>query len=113
MNPLFLIDFYKVGHVWQYPKGTKRIWSNWTPRYTQRSPAEAVHFGLQYFIRKYLIEDFNEHFFNEPVMSVCSEYAQLVKQALGTVPDIRHLVQLHQLQRLPLTIYDVGEILGG
>ena len=35
LNPLFLIDFYKVGHVSQYPPDTTQVWSNWTPRSTR------------------------------------------------------------------------------
>jgi nicotinamide phosphoribosyltransferase len=35
MNPIFLIDFYKAGHIFQYPKGVSQVWSNWTPRSTR------------------------------------------------------------------------------
>lgn len=109
MNPLFLIDFYKVGHVWQYPKGTRAIWSNWTPRYTSRASNEVVHFGLQYFIKKYLVEDFQTEFFDEPVDSICGEYASLVESTLGIRPDTSHIAALHRLGRLPLDIYSLPE----
>ena len=32
INPLFLIDFYKADHLRQYPIGTTKIYSNFTPR---------------------------------------------------------------------------------
>ena len=32
INPLFSIDFYKTGHIEQYPEGTTLIYSNFTPR---------------------------------------------------------------------------------
>lgn len=37
MNPLFLIDFYKVGHIAQYPSDTEQVWSNFTPRGSRTS----------------------------------------------------------------------------
>ena len=32
MNPLLAIDLYKADHRSQYPVGTERIYSNFTPR---------------------------------------------------------------------------------
>lgn len=31
INPLFLTDYYKIGHVSQYPSDVTQVWSNWTP----------------------------------------------------------------------------------
>jgi nicotinamide phosphoribosyltransferase len=54
MNPFLLTDFYKVGHVFQYPKDTRYVYSNLTPR-KSRDPRidKMVFFGLQYFTKKY------------------------------------------------------------
>ena len=38
MNPLLLTDFYKVGHLFQYPKGTEYVYSNLTPRSNKHFP---------------------------------------------------------------------------
>jgi nicotinamide phosphoribosyltransferase len=57
MNPIFYIDFYKVGHVIQYDKRTAQIWSNWTARSSRTGRNSVVFFGLQYFIKKYLIPE--------------------------------------------------------
>ena len=32
MNPILAIDGYKVSHRVQYPQGTHRVYSNFTPR---------------------------------------------------------------------------------
>lgn len=46
MNPIFLIDFYKVGHINQYPQGITQVWSNWTPRTSRVENTDVViHFG--------------------------------------------------------------------
>lgn len=64
MNTLHLSDGYKVDHRNQYPTGTELVYSNWTPR-TSRVEGidEVVLFGLQYFIKKYIIEEFDTQFF--------------------------------------------------
>lgn len=109
MNPLFYIDFYKVGHVLQYPRDTEQVWSNWTPRYSHvAGTREVVHFGLQYFIKKYLIEEFSQ-FFATPIDQVLREYREVIKATLGVEPYTRHIEELHALGYLPLAIYSVPE----
>ena len=67
MNPLLLTDGYKVDHRRQYPDGTTLVYSNWTPRKSRiDNVEEVVFFGLQYFIKKYIIHDFEEYFFKQP-----------------------------------------------
>jgi nicotinic acid phosphoribosyltransferase len=67
MNPLLLTDGYKLDHRRQYPTGTSLVYSNWTPRKSRiENINEVVFFGLQYFIKKYIIEDFDRHFFQQP-----------------------------------------------
>ncbi len=56
MNPLLLTDGYKVDHRRQYPIGTSLVYSNWTPRKSRiEGIDEVVFFGLQYFIKKYIM----------------------------------------------------------
>ena len=67
MNPLLLTDGYKVDHKRQYPDGTTLVYSNWTPRKSRiEGIDEVVFFGLQYFIKKYILEDFQTYFFGKP-----------------------------------------------
>ena len=54
MNNLLLItDSYKVTHHNQYPKGTEKIYSYFESRGGKHK--EICFFGLQYFIKKYLV----------------------------------------------------------
>lgn len=47
------IDFYKADHRSQYPRGTTKVYSNFTPRSNKfASTEEVVVFGIQGFIIK-------------------------------------------------------------
>jgi len=109
--PIFYIDFYKVGHVSQYPKGTKYIWSNWTARYTHRVNSHHVTaFGLTYFIKRYLIQEFNENFFGKPWPQIEAQYREVISATLGVAnPKTDHLEWLWRYGKLPLAIYGVPE----
>lgn len=110
MNPLFLIDFYKAGHVSQYPQDTTQVWSNWTPRST-RVPNQnsVVFFGLQYFIKEILQNEW-DRFFRSPLQGVLNEYRELILATLGVSnPKTDHIESLHNLGHLPLDIYALPE----
>lgn len=109
-NPLFLIDFYKFGHIDQYPKGIKRIWVNFTPRSTRvESETGVVFFGLQRFIKKVLIDQFNENFFERPWFMVEDDYKKVMKKTLGVDARTDHIRQLWEHGKLPLDIYALPE----
>lgn len=104
MNTLHLTDGYKVDHRNQYPSGTELVYSNWTPR-KSRVPGvdKVVFFGLQYFIKKYIIEDFDKNFFARPKEEVVKEYKRRITNYLG--PDAityEHVEELHDLGYLPV-----------
>jgi nicotinamide phosphoribosyltransferase len=52
-NIILLTDSYKVTHYNQYPKGTEKVYSYFESRGGKHK--EICFFGLQYFIKKYLI----------------------------------------------------------
>jgi len=111
MNTLHLADGYKVDHRNQYPNGTEMVYSNWTPR-KSRIPGvnNVVFFGLQYFIKKYLIEDFNQNFFKQPKEKIVAKYKRRIAGYLG--PDAisyEHVEALHDLQYLPIEIKALPE----
>lgn len=109
--PTLLADFYKVSHVEQYPPGTERVYSTWTPR-ASRIPGvnEVVTFGIQAFIQKYLVDYFNEHFFDQPRTQVIDEYRRVISNTLGVAnPKVDHLEKLWSLGYLPLEIRAVPE----
>lgn len=110
MNPLFLTDFYKVYHLEQYPKKTSLVYSNFTPRKSRTTSDKMVFFGLQYFIKKYLIEEFNENFFKKPKQEIMDEYKSLIDRTLGQDSmNIDHIGRLHDLGYLPLHIEALPE----
>lgn len=109
-NPIFLIDFYKFGHVDQYPKDIKRIWVNFTPRSTRIEGEKGViFFGLQRFIKKVLVDQFNEHFFWKPWAKIEEEYKEVMKATLGVDARIDHIRELWYHGKLPLDIYALPE----
>ncbi len=111
MNPLLLTDGYKVDHRRQYPPGTSLVYSNWTPR-KSRDPriSEVVFFGLQYFIKKYLQEEFARDFFGQPKYAVIQSYTRRIEAYLGKgAITYEHIAELHDLGYLPLEIRAVPE----
>ena len=111
MNPLFLIDFYKVGHVSQYPSDTEQVWSNLTPRSTHvKGQDKKVFFVLQYFIKEIMLKEWNEQFFGQPLESILAEYKEVIKATLGVAdPKTDHIEFLHKLGYLPLDLYSIPE----
>ena len=73
-------DGYKLGHHRMYPEGTQMVYSNWTPRsnrYFPEATEGSVVFGIQYFVKKYLIEEFNK-WFNLPKEEAIKQFAYRV-----------------------------------
>lgn len=111
MNPLLYIDGYKTDHRSQYPQGTELVYSNLTPR-SSRVPGQdkIVFFGLQYFIKKYLMDEFTENFFEQPKEEVIYKYKRRMDNYLGKdAVSVDHIEWLHDLGFLPITIYALPE----
>lgn len=107
-----LCDFYKLSHQEQYPEGTEVIYSTWTPRSNKYIPMidRVVAFGFQYFVKEYLIDYFNENFFDRPKDEVVAEYTRFIKFAMGVEnPKTKHIEDLHDLGYLPLLVKAVKE----
>ncbi|HPZ86476.1 MAG TPA: nicotinate phosphoribosyltransferase [Flavihumibacter sp.] len=109
--PLLLKDGYKVGHKFQYPAGTSLVYSNLTPRKSRNPDMEnVVFFGLQYFIKEYLIKQFNEEFFNRPKEEVMKAYRRRIDNYLGKDSiTYDHIAALHDLGYLPIEIKALPE----
>lgn len=110
-NPFLLTDYYKVGHVFQYPDNTTLVYSNLTPRSSRlKDIDEMVFFGLQYFIKEYLICYFNDNFFHQPKEKVIADYKRRISTSLGAgLPTYEHLEKLHDLGYLPIEIKALPE----
>ncbi|HEY4285852.1 MAG TPA: nicotinate phosphoribosyltransferase [Puia sp.] len=111
LSPILLKDGYKVGHKFQYPEGTTLVYSNLTPRKSRSEEVnEIVFFGLQYFLKEYLIRQFNEEFFKRPKAEVVKEYARRMDNYLGKDSiTYQHIADLHDLGYLPLEIKALPE----
>jgi nicotinamide phosphoribosyltransferase len=116
INPLTAIDFYKADHRRQYPAGTEYVYSNFTPRSGRLAPVlegfenRVVWFGLQGFIKNFLIETWNENFFDQPRDEVVAAYKRRMDTSLGegAVP-VDHIIALHDLGYLPIRIKALPE----
>lgn len=111
LSAMLLCDFYKVSHRPQYPKNTEVVYSTWTPRDSRIKGIESVVcFGIQSFVKNYLIDFFNEHFFDRDKEIVIEEYRRVIKGTLGIQdPEANHIEDLHDLGYLPLEIKAVAE----
>lgn len=109
--PLLLCDFYKTVHSEQYPQGITKLVSYLTPRMTRLDQEEhLVMFGLQAFIKQYLIEYFQEHFFNKTKEEVLGEYNRILTYTLGKGSyDDTKVANLYELGYLPLEIKAIAE----
>lgn len=84
INPFLLTDFYKTIHHMCYAKGMTKLVSYWTPRMSRKENMnKVVMFGLQPFIKKYLIEYFNENFFSKDKETVVLEYKRIISKIMG------------------------------
>ena len=67
INPMLLIDFYKAVHAEMLPQKMDKSVSYYTPRMSRVDRWDkVVMFGLQGLIKTYLIDYFNEAFFEKP-----------------------------------------------
>lgn len=107
-----LCDFYKTSHKAVYPKGTEVIYSTFTPRSNKYFPIanEVVVFGIQGFVKKYLVDYFNENFFKRSKNEVVNEYNRIIKFTLGEqYVDSEHIEKLHDLGYLPIKLKALKE----
>ena len=111
VNPMLLIDFYKAVHAEMLPKDITKSVSYFTPRMSRVERWDkVVMFGLQGFIKTYLIEYFNEEFFGKPFDEVIGEYKRIMDATLGAEAyKIEKIEKLHKLGYLPIEIIALPE----
>jgi nicotinamide phosphoribosyltransferase len=69
-----------------------------------------VFFGLQFFIKKYILEDFQNNFFNQPKDQIVARYARRINNYLGpNEVGTEHIAALHDLGYLPMVIKALPE----
>ena len=110
------IDFYKADHRRQYPEGTEYVYSNFTPRSSRLAnlldgfDERVVVIGIQAYIKRVLIEQWNSEFFSKPKTDVIAKYKRRMDTSLGegAVP-IDHMEALHDLGYLPIKVKSLPE----
>ena len=117
-NPLLNLDSYKLGHINMYPEGVTEVYSNLTPRSTKRfncpekyKEDEIVWFGGQAAVVK-MVQMFDEHFFSltkHQVVEFARQFAEKVAPFTGGNYDTKHILALHRLGYLPLSIQQLPE----
>lgn len=118
-NPIWASDFYKTGHKQQYPDGTQVVYSNFTPRGARIAidndrvlddyDNKVVVLGLQAMIKEFLIDGFNQNFFEKDV-SECQDYIDVMNASLGNgMVDVKQWHDLWKLGHLPLEIRALPE----
>jgi len=117
VNPLTAIDFYKADHRSQYPEGTTEVYSNFTARSSKLGKVmketfddKIVFFGLQYFIKDFLIDSWNKNFFEKDKDKVVARYKRRMDLSLGEdAISMEHIEALHDLGYLPFKIKALPE----
>ena len=111
INPLLLIDFYKAVHREMIPADMSKSVSYWTPRMSRVKRWDGVvNFGLQAFCKTWLIEYFNENFFNKTEEEVVAEYSRVMDNSFGKgLCDYEKIKKLHRLGYLPIEIVSLPE----
>lgn len=117
MTAPYRIDYYKTAHRPQYPKGTSKVYNGFTPRSGKLAPVlkefwdeKIVWFGVQAFIKDYLIKEWNDTFFNVNKQKAVGDYKRIMDNTLGpNAVAVDHLEALHDLGYLPLHIKSIEE----
>lgn len=110
-NALLLIDFYKAVHREMLDPGMTKSVSYFTPRSSRVDRWDGVvNFGLQAFCKTWLIDYFNENFFNKPEEEVIAEYSRVMDNTLGkNLCDYDKIRNLHRLGYLPIEVVSLPE----
>ena len=108
---LLLSDTYKQCHDRMYPNGLTKLVSYWVPRKSMlENQNEMVFFGLQAFIKEYLMGYFQKNFFDLSEDEMLTLYTDSMDVQIGRDNyDLDKIVELHRLGYLPLEIRALPE----
>ena len=110
-NMMLMSDFYKQGHSGLYPKGLNYLFTCGTPRMSRiEGMDKMVVFGPQAFAMDYLIERFNDTFFNQSKDKAVNEVADFLSETFkSTSFDISKIERLHDLGYMPVRMWSLPE----
>ena len=115
MNPLLLVDSYKIHHTNMYPESMTKLYSNFTPRKSRLKGIDnVVVFGIQHFVLEYLIKKFNKDFFFTHLKNGKNRDNKLknfvIEEYKRHCPvDTKHIEALWDLGYLPIEIKALDE----
>lgn len=105
-------DVYKEFHSRAYHPDVSEVYANFTSRSGKLSNIEnndkVAFVGLQYFIKSYLLEEWNE-FFKADKATAVANHQRIMSAMLGYTVDVKYLEDLHDLGYLPLKIKALPE----
>jgi nicotinamide phosphoribosyltransferase len=114
--PAHATDFYKTGHIRQYPAGTTFVYSNLTCRSDRLAKLlpdfdhKVVSFGIQGVCKWLLRDTWNREFFQRPKAEVVERYTRRMDSSLGKgAVDVSHIAALHDLGYLPVLVKALPE----
>lgn len=110
-------DGYKLSHRGFMDEKTEYIYSNFTARSSKHFPVpkpyfdgKATFFGLQFFIKDFLINEWNKSFFLRPRDEVLAKFKRRTDAYLGEGSvSMAHFAELHDLGYLPISIKSLPE----
>lgn len=111
---ILMSDFYKQAHAEQYPEGITKLISYATARMT-RMPKEMLGdkltvFGIQSYVKDFLIERFNDTFFNVPLEDAMVEYEMVIGDTFPLkYVNTGKFEALHKLGYLPVEVGCLAE----
>lgn len=102
LNPLLLTDVYKMSHMRCYAPGTTKVYSYLQAR-SNKAFDKMVFFGLQYYLKKYLLYQLKPH--------MADEFIRVCTAILGDCPpDVQEKINaLCELGYWPVEIRAVEE----
>ena len=115
MNPLLLVDSYKIHHTNMYPDGITKLYSNFTPRKSRiKGINNVIVFGIQHFILEYIIKKFNKSFFFTQIRNGENRDSKLKEFVISEYKrhcpvDTKHIEALWDLGYLPIEIKALDE----
>ena len=110
INPILLSDSYKQFHWMMYPAGITKLYSNFTARSFKHLKVDrAVFFGLQYYLKEYMVDQWQRNFFDKPFEEVEKEFKRFHKYFSQYDMPTEHIRKLHNLGYLPIRIKALPE----
>lgn len=116
LRPQHATDVYKLGHRAMLRQGTNFLYQNFTPRADRLFKGgplydnKIVLAGITGFVLEFLVEGFNEEFFNKPKAQVVAKFKRRCDKLIaeGAIP-VDGFEQLWDLGYLPLLVLALPE----